>query len=495
MVKKLAWTLLLVLVALALAVGVNTWRKGSRQIDVPPLPKAQVDEAAVAQRLAEAVRFKTISSRDDPQLNAAEFAGFQQMLVRRFPKVHAQLQREQVGHLALLYTWPGTDPKAAPVMFIAHQDVVPIASGTEGDWAQPPFSGQLLDGYVWGRGSWDNKGNLMAQLEAIEQLLVEGYRPTRTLYLAYGADEEVGGSRGAAQIAALLASRQVHLDFVIDEGLLVLHGVMPGIQKSTAIIGVAEKGNLTVRMKVSGTPGHSSMPPAKGEGVIAMMSAALKQLDDHPLPGGIQGVAGEMFDTLAPEMSGFNRVALSNLWLFRPVVQRQLEKAGSTNAMLRTTTALTIVNAGNKENVLPGRAEAMVNFRILPGEDVDHVMAHMKAQVQQVAPRAELEPLPGAHNPSKVAPTDSRQYRLLNQTIREVFPDAVVAPGLMVAATDSAHYDRISDHIFKFSPVRANAEDLKRFHGTNERLSVSNYADAIRFYQRLARQATSVVKP
>ena len=160
--------------------------------------------------------------------------------------------------------------------------------------------------------------------------------------------------------------------------------------------------------------------------------------------------------------------------------------------MLRTTTALTIVNAGNKENVLPGRAEAMVNFRILPGEDVDHVMAHMKAQVQQVAPRAELEPLPGAHNPSKVAPTDSRQYRLLNQTIREVFPDAVVAPGLMVAATDSAHYDRISDHIFKFSPVRANAEDLKRFHGTNERLSVSNYADAIRFYQRLARQATSV---
>ena len=491
MVKKLAWALLLVLVALGMAVGVNTWRKGSRQIEVPPLPKVQVDEAAVAQRLAEAVRFKTISSRDDPQLNAAEFAGFQQMLARRFPKVHAQLQREQVGQLALLYTWPGTDPKAAPVMFIAHQDVVPIAPGTEGDWAQPPFSGQLQDGHVWGRGSWDNKGNLMAQLEAIEQLLAEGYRPTRTLYLAYGADEEVGGARGAAQIAALLASRQVRLDFVIDEGLLVLHGVMPGIQKSTAIIGVAEKGNLTVRMKVSGTPGHSSMPPAKGEGVIAMMSAALKQLDDHPLPGGIQGVAAEMFDTLAPEMSGFNRVALSNLWLFRPVVQRQLEKAGSTNAMLRTTTALTIVNAGNKENVLPGRAEAMVNFRILPGEDVDHVLSHMKTQVQQVAPRAEFEPLPGAHNPSKVAPTDSRQYRLLNQTIREVFPDAVVAPGLMVAATDSAHYDRISDHIFKFSPVRANAEDLKRFHGTNERLSVSNYADAIRFYQRLARQATA----
>ena len=490
MVKKLAGVVLLALLVLAAVLGLNTWRKGSRQLVVPPLDRVAIDEAAVAQRLAEAVRFKTISSREDPQLNMAEFLGFQQMLERRFPRVHSQLRREQVGHLGLLYTWQGTDPKAAPALFLAHQDVVPIAPGTEGDWTQPPFSGQVQDGHVWGRGSWDNKGNLMAQLEAIEHLLGEGHRPARTLYLAYGADEEVGGARGAAQIADLLASRQVHLDFVIDEGLLVLNGVMPGIQKTTAIVGVAEKGYLSVRMKVSGTPGHSSMPPPRGEGVIAMMSAALQQLDAHPLPGGIQGIAAEMFDTLAPEMGGFNRVALSNLWLFRPLVQRQLEQAGSTNAMLRTTTALTIVNAGNKENVLPGRAEAMVNFRILPGDDIDHVMQHMKTQVQKVAPRAEFEPLPGAHNPSKVAPTDSRQYRLLNQTIREVFPDALVAPGLMVAATDSAHYDRISDHIFKFSPVRANAEDLKRFHGTNERLSVSNYADAIRFYIRLARQAT-----
>jgi carboxypeptidase PM20D1 len=335
----------------------------------------------------------------------------------------------------------------------------------------------------------------MAQLEAIEQLLTEGYSPARTLYMAYGADEEVGGTRGAAQIARRLESRNVHLDFVIDEGLLVLDGIMPGIQKPSAIIGVAEKGYLSVRLKMTGTPGHSSMPPPHGESVIAMMSAALKQMDDHPLPGGLSGIAAEMFDTLAPEMNGFNRIALSNLWLFEPLVQRQLEAKGSTNAMLRTTTALTIVNAGNKENVLPGRAEATINFRILPGDSIDHVMDHMQTQIQKVTPRFELEPLPGAVNASKVAPTNSQQYRLLQQTIREVFPDAVVAPGLMVAATDSAHYDHISDHIFKFSPVRANAEDLKRFHGTNERLSTANYADAIRFYHRLARQVTRPSAP
>ena len=496
MIKKISLLLLLLILTLAAAVGINTWRKGSRQLVVAPIGKLSVDEAAVAARLAEAVRFKTISSRDEPDLNAQEFLNFQRMLELKFPKVHAQLQRERVGNLSLLYTWKGTDTQAAPVMFMAHQDVVPIAPGTESDWQQAPFSGAIKDGYVWGRGSWDNKGNLMAQLEAIEQLLREGYTPARTLYLAYGADEEVSGARGAAQISRLLESRQVHLDFVIDEGLLVLDSVMPGIRQPSAIIGVAEKGYLSVRLKMTGTPGHSSMPPAQGEGVIAMMSSALKQLDDHPLPGGLSGgIAAEMFDTLAPEMSGFNRVALSNLWLFGPLIQRQLEAKGSTNAMLRTTTALTIVNAGNKENVLPGRAEAMVNFRILPGDNIDHVMDHMQTQIKKVTPRFELEPLPGATNASKVAPTNSQQYKLLNQTIREVFSDAVVAPGLMVAATDSAHYDRISDHIFKFSPVRANAEDIKRFHGTNERLSITNYADAIRFYHRLAQQATRLPAP
>jgi len=373
---------------------------------------------------------------------------------------------------------------------MAHQDVVPIAPGTEGDWSEAPYSGSVKNGYVWGRGSWDDKGNLLSQLEAVELLLASGYKPSRTLYLAYGADEEVGGLRGAAKIAALLKSRGVRLDFVLDEGLLVLEGVLPGLRQPAALIGVAEKGYLSVVLNVSATPGHSSMPPTRGGSAIGMLSAALKRLDDHQLPGGIRGVAGEMFDTLAPEMGGFSRVALSNLWLFGPVVQKQLEGAASTNAVLRTTTALTIVNAGNKDNVLPGRAEATVNFRLLPGDRKEQVMDHMRGHVGAVVPAGQFElyALPGAVDASKVAPTDSAQYRTLNRTIREVFPDALVAPGLMVAGTDSIHYGEISDHIFKFSPVRANAEDLKRFHGSNERLSIANYADAIRFYHRLITQ-------
>lgn len=491
MIKRILLGLLAIVLLLAAAVAINTLRKGSRQLEVAPLAAIAVDEAGASARLGEAVRLRTISSREDAMLNADQFTQFHALLQAKFPKVHATLKREVVADLSLLYTWEGTNPKAEPILFLAHQDVVPVAPGTEGDWQVPPFSGEVKDGFIWGRGSWDDKGNLMSQMEAVEMLLASGYKPERTVYFAFGADEEASGVRGAAKIAALLAERKVHVGFVIDEGLLVLDGVMPGIAKPTALIGVAEKGYMSVVLKMSATPGHSSMPPKKGTSAIGMMSAALKRLDDEQLPGGIRGVAGEMFDTMAPEMGGFSRVALSNLWLFGPVVQKQLEGAASTNAMLRTTTALTIVNAGNKENVVPGRAEATVNFRILPGDTKEQVLEHVRNQVTQAvgADKFELFALPGAVDASKVAPTDSAQYKLLNKTVREVFPDALVAPGLMVAATDSIHYSAISEHIFKFSPIRANSEDLKRFHGTNERLASKNYADAIRFYHRLLSEA------
>ena len=497
MLKKIFLGLLALVGVLVAVVAINTVRKSSRQMEVVAIANLPVDEAGAAARLAESVRLRTVSSRDDASLNADQFKQLQTLLKERFPKTHASLKREQVGELSVLYTWEGSNAKAQPILLLAHQDVVPIAPGTEGDWQVAPFSGEIKDGFVWGRGSWDDKGNLMSQMEAVEMLLASGFKPERTVYLAFGADEEVSGARGAAKIAVLLKERKVHLDFVIDEGLLVLDGILPGLTRPAALIGVAEKGYLSVVLKMAATPGHSSMPPKKGSSAIAMMSAALKRLDDEQLPAGIRGVAGEMFETLAPEMGGFSRVALSNLWLFGPVVQKQLEAAASTNAVLRTTTALTIVNAGNKENVLPGRAEATVNFRILPGDSKEAVMEHVRNQVTQAlgSDKFELFALPGAVNASKVAPTDSAQYRLLNKTIREVFQGVLVAPGLMVAATDSMHYGDISEHIFKFSPVRANAEDLKRFHGTNERLAVGNYAEAIRFYHRLLSEGSKAPQP
>lgn len=489
MIKRVLLVIAALLGLVVAAVAVNTLRQGSRQIDVPPVPPLAIDEKGAGERLAASLRFKTVSSYDDANLNADEFRKFHAFLEQRYPKVHATLKREVVGGLSLLYTWQGTDAQAKPIMLMAHQDVVPIAPGTEKNWQAEPWSGESKDGFIWGRGAWDDKANLISQLEAVEMLVGSGFKPKQTVYLSFGADEEVGGLRGAKEIVKLLESRKVKLDYVLDEGLLITEGVMPGLAKPAALIGIAEKGYLSVVMKVPATPGHSSMPPPRGTSAIAMMSAALRRIEDEQLPAGIRGVAKEMFETIAPEMSGFGRVALTNLWLFGPVVQGQLEKGASTNAMIRTTTALTVVQAGSKDNVLPGEASATVNFRLLPGDTKASVMEHVKQKAG--SDRFELLALPGASDPSPISPTQSASYQALGKTIREVFPGTLVAPGLMIGATDSRHFTGLSDHIYRFSPVRAKPEDLPRFHGTNERISTANLAELVRFYHQLLRNTAA----
>jgi carboxypeptidase PM20D1 len=476
--------LLLLIAAILVLAGVlafNTLTHGSRQIQVAAVPRAPVDTQAASQRLGEAIRFRTISSHEKPDQHAEALQGMQAHIEKSFPAFHAAAKREVVAKYSLLYTWEGSDPKAAPIALLAHQDVVPVAPGTEKDWQQPPFDGVVVDGFIWGRGAWDDKGNLYSMLEAAEAMAKAGFRPKRTIYFAFGHDEETGGTAGATSIAALLASRGVRLDFVIDEGLLITEGIMKGLDKPAALIGVAEKGYATLVLNAQATPGHSSMPPR--DTAIGMMSAALARLEDHRLPMQIRSAVAEMFDTLAPEMSGFNRVVLSNLWLFRPLLLREFEKSGPTEAMVRTTTALTIFNAGDKDNVLPGNAAATVNFRLIPGDTQASVIDHVRATVGNE--RITVEPFPGNTDPPPETGTAGPSFKMLNRTIREVFPDVIVAPGLMVAATDSRHFTGVTDTIFRFSPVRATSDDLKRFHGTNERLSVEGYADMIRFYRRL----------
>lgn len=492
MLKRVFLAGVLLIAALIAVVAFNTWRQGSRQLEVPPAAPLAIDTDAAARNLAAAIRFKTISSAEDASLNADQFTGLHAHLKVSYPRAHAALKREVVGELTLLYTWPGTDPAAPPVLLLAHQDVVPIAPGTQAQWSADPFGGEIKDGFVWGRGAWDNKANLISQLEAVEMLLAEGFKPRQTIYIAMGADEEVGGLRGAKKVAELLASRGIQLEFVLDEGLLITEGILKGLSKPVALIGIAEKGYLSVEMHAHGTPGHSSMPPPAGTGAIGALSAAITRLEDKQMPAHIRGVAQEMFDTIAPEMDGFGRVALSNLWLFGPLVQRQLEGAASTNAMLRTTTAPTIVQAGNKDNVIPGEARATVNFRLLPGDTRDSVMQHVRDTAG--APpdgRFDVKALDGGSEPSPISPTGSNSYQLLNRTLRSLFSDTLVAPGLMIAATDSRHFTGVSQHIYRFSPVRAKSEDLSRFHGTNERVSIANLGELIHFYVQLMRNASA----
>ena len=488
MARKIAFTLVAASLAVAALVFFNTFRLSSRQpIVAPHLPPA-VDARGAADRLAGAVRFKTISYETPSDATPRELLLLHSYLQEVFPHAHAAAKRELINKYSLLYTWEGRNPSARPLVLMAHQDVVPIAPGTDTQWHAGPFSGEVRDGFIWGRGAWDDKGNLMAILEAVESLAAAGFKPERTVYLAFGHDEENGGEEGAKAIAALLEQRNVRPEFVLDEGMLIADGLVPGLDPPVAVIGIAEKSSATLKLTATAPPGHSSMPGTRT--AIGSLAAALRRLEQSPLPAAVDGVAARMFHALTPEMHGLNRVALSNMWLFEPWVRRQLEQTPSTNALLRTTTAITVIRGGDKENVLPGAAEALVNFRLLPGDTVDGVVAHVRGVIDDAQIRIDV--LPQANNASPVASDTSAAYQLITRTVRELFPGVIVAPGLMIGGTDARHMVGLADNVYRFSPVRARAEDLARFHGTDERISVANYVELIRFYQTLISHAAGV---
>ena len=331
-------------------------------------------------------------------------------------------------------------------------------------------------------------------LEAVEGLLGAGFVPRQTVYLIFGHDEEVGGVHGAAAVAQLFEQRGIRMQWALDEGVLITEGIIKGLARPAAMVGVAEKGFMTLLLTATAAPGHSSMPPTvAGQSAIGMLSVALARLENQPMPAAFDGLPREMFETLAPEMNGVNRVLLSNLWLLRPLVSHELLKSPSTAATLRTTTALTVVNAGNKENVMPGVASASVNLRMLPGDSSDAVEAYVKRVVDN--PAITIKRAPWVSEASRIAPTDAAGYRLIGKTLRQLHPDMVVAPGLMLGGTDSRLFEGLADHIYKFSPVRANSEDLKRFHGTDERISIANYVEMIQFYRQLLVNAAARPAP
>jgi carboxypeptidase PM20D1 len=466
-------------VVLGRALGVR-----SRQFQVAPAAAPPLDTAALAQRLAGALRFRTISYQDSTRFDAREFAAFQRYLRAAFPRLHAALALERVNGYGLLYRWAGTDPTLAPVLLLAHQDVVPVEPGTEGRWTEPPFDGRIAGGYVWGRGALDDKGNLVAILEAVEHLVAAGAAPRRTVYLAFGFDEEVGGGRGAARIAELLAARGVRPWFVLDEGGALVTGLVPGLAAPVALVGIAEKGYVTVELTARAAGGHSSMPPR--ETAVGALAAALVRLERRQMPRAIRGPTAAMFDYLGPELPFGPRLVTANRWLLGGVLARVFGRTPQGDALLRTTTAPTVLAAGVKENVLPSTARALVNFRILPGDSVGGVLAHVRRAVRglPVEVRALEETV---SNPSPVTSVDSAPFRLLARTIRETVPGAVVAPWLVVGATDSRHYARLTPNVLRFGAFTIGTDDLHRVHGTDERVSVGAYATAVRVYMQLLR--------
>jgi carboxypeptidase PM20D1 len=361
-------------------------------------------------------------------------------------------------------------------------DVVPAEPETEGKWEHDPFAGDVADGFIWGRGAIDNKSAVLGTLEAVEMLLDEGFRPARTIYLAYGHDEEVGGTHGARQTAAVLKSRGVELETVLDEGGVIGSGILPGIAEPIALVGVAEKGFVTIELSTRVAGGHSSLPPSQS--AIGIVSAAVARLEANPMPARLEGATRELFDRIGPHFPLAQRAVLANLWLTRLIVVRRLESSAATNAMVRTTAAATIFQAGTKDNVLPSSARAVVNFRILPGDSVTTVLDHVRRVVDD--DRVHIKTVGRfSAEPSAMTRTTSDWFRMLEHAIRSVAPDVIVAPYLVVVVTDARHYADISRNVFRFLPIRFTSRDLERMHGLDERIGIREYEGAIRTYRKL----------
>jgi carboxypeptidase PM20D1 len=484
--KKALLALLVLLVVLAGIVLVRTAALTPPSMGERARVEIPLDADRLANRMSEALRFRTVSRQapavSDPQPREA----FIRWLADTWPRLHRQLQVERVAGSTLLFTWPGSDRGRAPILLTSHYDVVPVIPGSEELWEQPPFSGAVVDGYVWGRGALDDKGAVICMLEAVDWLLAQGFQPNRTVYLSFGHDEELGGSEGAAGVAQLLAARGVRLAWSIDEGSFLIDQFLRGVDVPVAMINVAEKGSVTLELVARGEGGHSSTPPP--ETAVGVLAEAIVRVQASPMPGDLDGLMGDGFDALGPYMPFGQRILFANRWLFDPLLASILGRSNAGNAMMRTTTAPTMLSGSVKQNVLPIEAIGTINFRIHPRNSSDDVVAHVNRVVQDE--RVEVRRASGVSSePSGVSSTTAEGYVEIANAVRDVIPNAVTMPGLTVGGTDSRHYGKVADDTYRFTPMILTRDDVPTVHGTNERVSIENLVRATTVYVQLLRRA------
>lgn len=442
-------------------------------------PAVRIDVQRAARNLSQAIRIRTIRHQDRAEDIDAEWTRLHGLLRSAYPAAHAAMAREELASRTLVYTWAGTDPSLRPVVLMAHQDVVPVTDGSEGDWKHPPFEGAIAEGAVWGRGAIDDKGSLIAIFEAMETLAQSGFRPRRTVMIVSGGDEEVLG-QGAPAAAALMKARGITAEFVLDEGLVVVTD-NPVTGGKLAMIGTAEKGYATLRVTARAPGGHSSSPPADGGGAV-VLSRAVAAIADNGFPMRFQGPGADMVRAISPEAALPIRVAVANEWLLGGLLADQFGSSGGGAALLHTTIAPTMLKGSPKENVLPQDATAWINYRIAPGDTAATVMARAKAAVADLPVTLAWNAPP--NEPSPVSSTSSWGWKVLAATAGAV-SGAPVAPSLVTAGTDSRYLTGVARDVYRFAPVELGLGDVQMIHGTNEHMTLQNLERMVQFYARL----------
>lgn len=412
-----------------------------------------------------------------------ELAAMPGFIAALYPRVHDALERELIGDRGILYRWPGGDPALAPLVLMAHYDVVPAAD--EG-WTHPPYAAELVgegdEAVLWGRGAIDDKGALAGILEAVDRLLAEGFSPVREVLLCFGGDEESYG-HGAVAIVDELERRGIRPALVLDEGGAVVADAFPGVTTPAAAVGVSEKGIVTVRLTVEQRGGHASTPPRLAATV--RIARALTRLERHPFPASMHPVTQRMLEAVGVHASGALGAAMRRAGALRPVLTRALARLGDeTRAMVRTTMAVTQLAGSAAPNVLAERASAVVNVRIAVGSSVAEVERHIR---RAIADPLVTVTLVDPSEPSPVSPYEGEQWDAITAALAIAYPDAALVPYIMYAASDGRHYTRVSDAVYRFTPFRMSRDERSSLHAIDERIRVATWREGIRFYEELVR--------
>lgn len=430
-----------------------------------------------SQHLAEMLQVETISRQNPDESNASTFEDFKALLVRQYPLIHSQCERSFHGPTGILYKWHGRRPTQSPTLFMSHYDVVPVESSM---WSVAPFSGLIADGYVWGRGALDTKGTLCSILEAAEALIEEGFTPEEDIYFSFSGDEEVSGS-SAPEIVKYLEEKGIRPALVLDEGGAIVEGVFPGVDRPVAVVGTGEKGYLDLKLTFTGPGGHSSTPPAHS--LVGQLSKAIINLEKRPFKAHLTPPVKELFTTLGRYSSFIYRIIFANLWCTWPLLKLVFTKqGGKMNALIRTTCAVTRLTGSEAYNVLPPKVSLGVNLRLMASDSVDQAQRYIKKSTGYPGISCRVVE---SREASPISSTDQPGWKRVKKAILANWPQVIVSPYLMLAATDSRHFHRISDCVLRFSPMALSDDDMKRIHGHDERISIDQLKSCVEFYKRM----------
>lgn len=501
--KKIIFIILSIIIVLIIIVLIKTFTYPFKKMNTATTEgwKMTKDDSAI-QRLSGGLKIPTISAGELGEFNFSTFDTIKEYLKTSYPLIYENVEYVEVNKYGLVYRLKGKNQSLDPILFLSHTDVVPpgdapikdksenifrpddkplpAVSKVSEEWDFAPFSGAVANGRIYGRGSIDMKGMLFSLIESLNNIIKNKHTPERDIYLAFGFDEEVGGLQGAVYIANYFKQKNIKFDAVYDEGGLVLEkGSVAGINSDVAVIGCAEKGFLSVKIKVKGLGGHASMPPA--ESAIGKAAVIMQRLETEQMKPMMTPLIKQFFDSIGGSMPFVNRMAIANQWLLKPVLLSQMTKNNSTNALVRTTTALTMMKGSDAPNVLSPEVEFVVNFRLLPGNTIKEVKEHIAKATKGFD--VEVQEIDNVKEASAVSPTDTKAFRLIQAGIKEIYPSAISTPYLTIGATDAYKYQIVSKNVYRFMPIKINDAEKQSIHSTNEYLSIENYMKMIHYFE------------